>query len=230
MFQRSCHKIEDVIQELQHSLSSEMAVNRQHEKTIDYLESDNEIKSLHREIERLENVSDEEITDLTTKISNLNKELYHAKKNIRDREKHIAEIEKRIEEYDKTISFLKQRIKNITSRGNSPDLYNMANVDPFINIATGLRRLKNHFLGIVTLNKPANIIQSINGTLNTIRANYQRIEHDLEDVTAQRDIRDDQITQLQIDINWYRQRDTVYQNEINRLTQEYDDLQQSYDA
>src|SRR5438128_1386084 len=159
---------------------------------------------------------------MKAEITRLGKELYYSKREARDRENYIGEIEKRIQEYDEIIFNLKQRIKNITSRGNSPVPYNMANIDPFVNINRGLTRLENHFLGITPLNNPVNIVQGINGSLNTIRADYQRKVEDLDDVIAQRDIQNDQIAQLQIDINWYRQRDTDNQNEINRLTQEYD--------
>ena len=52
------------------------------------------------------------------------------------------------------------------------------------------------------------------GTLNTIRANYQRIDQDLDDVTNQRDARDAQIVQLQQDVNYFRQQNNALQNHV----------------
>ena len=99
----------------------------------------------------------------------------------------------------------------------------MAHIDPFINVFKGLEWLENHLRGNGTpLNNPTNIIQGIHGSLNTIRANYQRIDRDLDNVTQQRDDRDNQITQLQQNINGYRQLDINQQNQINQLTQKQD--------
>jgi len=139
----SNQELEHIIQELQNSLSSEVGINRTNEKTIIQLERElqvrsNKIKSLHDEIERLENASEDEKSEMKAEILSLNKEIYKAKKDIRDKESYIGDIENKLEEYDETISFLKQRIKNITSRGNSPVPYNMANIDPFVNIGNGL--------------------------------------------------------------------------------------------
>src|SRR3982750_4034549 len=63
------------------------------------------------------------------------------------------------------------------------------------------------------------------GTLNTIRANYQRIDQDLDDVTNQRDARDVQIAQLQHDVNYFRQQNIVLQNHVNQLTLERNNSQ-----
>ncbi|CAJ0830481.1 10897_t:CDS:2 [Entrophospora sp. SA101] len=63
------------------------------------------------------------------------------------------------------------------------------------------------------------------GTLNTIRANYQRIDQDLDDVTNQRDARDAQIVQLQQDVNYFRQQNNALQNHVNQLTLERNNSQ-----
>ncbi len=65
--------------------------------------------------------------------------------------------------------------------------------------------------------------------MNTIQTIYQRIDQDLIDITQQRDDRDTQITQLQQDINGYRQQNVILQNHVNQLTQERDYYQQGYD-
>src|SRR5204863_2462564 len=95
---------------------------------------------------------------------------------------------------------------------------NMANIDPFININRGLTGLENYFRGAGTpINKPANIVQGIQGTLNTIRTNYQRIDKDLDNVTQQRDDRDAKIVQLQQDVNGYRQQMPLCRIKLIRL-------------
>ena len=101
----------------------------------------------------------------------------------------------------------------------------MAHIDPFINITRGLNQLENHFTGGTPLINPANIIQGMYGTLNTIRANYQRIDQDLDDVTNQRDARDAQIVQLQQDVNYFRQQNNALQNHVNQLTLERNNSQ-----
>jgi len=64
----------------------------------------------------------------------------------------------------------------------------MAHIDPFVNITWGLHRLETHFRGHSTpLNNPANIVQGMYGTLDTIQTNYQRIDQDLDDITNQQD-------------------------------------------
>ncbi|CAG8751156.1 6894_t:CDS:2, partial [Dentiscutata erythropus] len=97
----------------------------------------------------------------------------------------------------------------------------MANLDPIIQIDRGLNRIENHLRNVGTpLNNPINIINGIRGSLNAVRHNYQSAYQDIDDVIAQRDDRDNQITWLQQDINRYRQLDTLQQNHINQLTQD----------
>ena len=79
--------------------------------------------------------------------------------------------------------------------------------------------------GGTPLNNPTNIIQGMYGTLNTIRANYQRIDQDLDDITNQRDDRDAQIIQLQQGINGYRQQNITLQDQVNQLILERDNSQ-----
>ena len=83
----SNQELEHIIQELQNSLSSEVGINRTNEKTIIQLERElqvrsNKIKSFHDEIERLENASEDEKSEMKAEILSLNKEIYKAKKDI----------------------------------------------------------------------------------------------------------------------------------------------------
>ena len=210
-------------------LSTEISSNKTKKKLIKQLERD--LANCEREISRKDFAivaSNEENKELKSEILSLKKELYQTKKEVQNKDGYTVDIENKLQECYETISGLRQRIRVISShensplRNNSPDIYsssedtNMANIDPFININRGLTRLENHFRGAGTpINNPANIVQGIQGTLNTIWTNYQRIDQDLDNVTQQRDDRDNQITQLQQNINGYRQLDINQQNQIN---------------
>ncbi|CAJ0844443.1 15729_t:CDS:2, partial [Entrophospora sp. SA101] len=202
------------------------------EKYLEYLKSRSKIQSFKEELERLENASEGEKAELRLEISSLKRSLYQTKKEIRDKVSYTDIIEKQLQESEERVQNLRHRFKVISSRRSSPNLYNseeedidMAHIDPFINITRGLNRLENHFTGGTPLNNPANIIQGMYGTLNTIRANYQRIDQDLDDVTNQRDARDAQIVQLQQDVNYFRQQNIALQNHVNQLTLERNNSQ-----
>src|SRR5438128_5580240 len=188
-------ELEQVNQALRDELSNEVLINKSNEKYIKDLERkytrcENEIQSLNKELERLENASEEEKVELRSEISSLKRSLHQAKKEVRDKISYINNIEKQLQESEERVQNLRHRFKVISSRRSSPSLYNskeedtdMAHIDPFINITRGLNRLENHFTGGTPLNNPTNIIQGMYGTLNTIRANYQRIDQDLDDIT-----------------------------------------------
>ncbi|GBB95483.1 hypothetical protein RclHR1_25460004 [Rhizophagus clarus] len=74
-----------------------------------------------KEIERLENASEEEIVELKSKIFNLKSRLYQAKKNVQDKEKYISDLEKRLEESEEQVDRLQCQIKAISSRKNTPE-------------------------------------------------------------------------------------------------------------
>jgi len=96
----------------------------------DYFQCEQEIQDLNREIERLENASEEEIVELKSEISTLKSQLYQARKDVLDKEKYISTLEKQLVESEEQVENLRYRIKTISSRknspkrGNSPDLYN----------------------------------------------------------------------------------------------------------
>ncbi|CAG8556167.1 277_t:CDS:2 [Paraglomus occultum] len=232
-------ELEQINQILRDELSTEISHNKANEKWISRLERD--LINCEKEINRKEIAivaSNEEIKELQTEISSLKKDLYQTRKEIRDNNNYTTDIENKLQECYEIISSLKQRIKVISSRGNSPvrnnspDIYSppedpdMANLDLFIQIERGLNRIKNHIQGGGTpLNNPINIIEGIRGSLNTVRHNYQSVYQDIDGVIAQRDDRNNQVLQLQQDVNFYRQRNTNLQNQTNQLTQERDTLQ-----
>ena len=223
-------ELEKIIQELRDALSKEISNSNNKETWIAHLEK--EALKIEREINRKDLeilASNEEKESLQADITALKIQLNHIKKESQDKETHIAELEKQIQECNEIISSLKYRIKQIHSRRNSPDSTNIANMDLFISMNRGLNRLERHFRREgQPLNNPANLVQGIQGTLNTIRTNYQSKDQDLDYMTNQRDDRDNQITQLQQDINYYRQLDRDNQDQINDLTQQLQEIQQRY--
>ncbi|CAJ0825193.1 18864_t:CDS:2 [Entrophospora sp. SA101] len=203
-------------QALRDELSNEASINRLNEKYI-------------KDLEQWEKA------ELRSEISSLRIQIYNAKKEVRDKASHIANIEKQLQESEEHVQNLRYRFKVISSRRSSPSLYNseeedtdMAHIDPFVNIRRGLVRLENHFRGGTPLNNPANIVQGIYGTLNTIRANYQRKDQDLDDITNQRDDQDAQITTKcqPSESNQSTYSSTRYlANHVNQLIPERDTLQ-----
>src|SRR5581483_2234263 len=169
-------------------------------------------QSLNKELEQLENASEEEKIELRSEISSLKKSLYQAKKELRDKISYIDSIEKQLQESEERVQNLRHRFKVISSRRSSPSLYNseedtdMANLDLFIQIERGLTRIEDHLKGAGTpLNNPINIINGIRGSLNTVRHNYQSAYKDIDGVITQRDDNNNQIVQLQQDVNYFRQ-------------------------
>ena len=156
-------ELEQVNQVLRDELSNEVSINRSNEKYIKdlkckYTWCENEIQSLNKELELLENASEEEKAELRSEISSLKKSLYQAKKEVRDKISYIDSIEKQLQESEERVQNLRHRFKVISSRRSSPSLYNseeedtdMAHIDPFINITRGLNRLENHFTGGYTI-------------------------------------------------------------------------------
>jgi len=112
---RTCEEYKAELEEENYHLHSELQTevdsNRQNEKQIRDLERDydrcvQEIQTLNREIERLENASKEEIVELKSEISSLKSRLYQAKKDVRDKEKVITDLEKRLEESEEQVEKL----------------------------------------------------------------------------------------------------------------------------
>ncbi|CAI2183442.1 9907_t:CDS:2, partial [Funneliformis geosporum] len=92
-------KLEKENYHLHSELQTEVNTNYRNKKQIKDLKHDydccvQEIQTLNGEIEHLENASEEEISELKSKIFSLKNQLYQAKKDIRDKEKFISSLEK----------------------------------------------------------------------------------------------------------------------------------------
>ncbi|CAH1768897.1 341_t:CDS:2, partial [Entrophospora sp. SA101] len=174
-------ELEQINQELQEILQSEVAINKSNEKYIKDLECkytrcEKEIQSLNKELEQLENALEKEKVELRSEISSLKRSLYQAKKEIQDKVSYTDIIEKQLQESEGWVQNLRHRFKVISSQRSSPSLYNseeedtdMANLDLFIQIGAG-----------TSLNNPINIINGIRGSLNAVHLNYQNAYQDID--------------------------------------------------
>ena len=114
-------ELEQINQILRDELSAEISHNKANEKWISRLERD--LINCEKEINRKDIAivaSNEEIKELQTEISSLKKDLYQTRKEIRDNNNYTADIENKLQECYDVISSLKQRIRVISSHGNSP--------------------------------------------------------------------------------------------------------------
>ncbi len=127
---RTCEEYKAELEEENYHLRSELQTevdsNRQNERRIDQLERDyfwceQEIQNLNREIEHLENASEEEIVELKSEISTLKSQLYQARKDVRDKGKYISSLKERLVESEEQVEKLRSQIRIISSRKNSPE-------------------------------------------------------------------------------------------------------------
>ncbi len=183
---RTCeeHKaeLEEENYHLRSELQTEVDINRQNERRINQLERDysrceQEIQNLNREIEHLENASEEEVMELKSEISSLKSQLYQARKDVRNKEKYISDLEKRLVESEEQVERLRCRVRTISSRKNSPDLYN-----PNINLEMAtIIELANAIDGFVDNPTIAREIlaDQIKRSTRSIRQKYNGLQQDL---------------------------------------------------
>ena len=153
---RTCEEYKAELEEENYHLHSELQTevdsNRQNERRIrelerDYSQCEQEIQNLNKDIEYLENASEEEIAELRSEISCLKSQLYQARKDVRDKEQYISTLEEQLVESEEQVEKLRCRIRTISSRknspvrGNSPDLYNsddnMVTITELVNAIDG---------------------------------------------------------------------------------------------
>ena len=196
--------------ELREELSIEVNINRSNEKKIRHLERELDQCSRTISLQDTKIIEHEvEIEDLNSQITELRKQLRKALNDNEQKEKDILSREQYLKNLEDKISQLKNRIRELCSRKKSQDLYNqtsedMATTDLLINIDRGLNRIENHLRGTGTpTQNPVNIIDGIRGSLATVRANYQNLQTNFNNVRRERNDRDTVINRLQDDINAY---------------------------
>ena len=203
---RTCeeHKaeLEEENYHLRSELQTEVATNRQNERRINQLERDyarceQKIQNLNREIECLENASEEEIVELKSEISSLKRHLYQARKDVRDKEKYISTLEKQLVESEEQVENLRYRIKTISSRknsperGNSPDLYNsddnMATITELANAIDGYVDIRATTRDIL-IDQIKRATRQIRRKENNLRQDIIREQRRRYDAEAERDV------------------------------------------
>src|SRR5437764_1294863 len=182
MFDPAYSQLLDTNQELRSELQDEIFINKSNEK---------KLRSLVKELEqcyRTISFHDKTIIAHENKIEELKSEIYDLRKQLRVLQQdkkfkdEVGSIQDgRIIELENKVGKLKARIRILIDKKISINALDMATADLIVNVNRGLDRIENHIRGAGTpLTNPANIIDGIRGSLNTIRVTLQNI-------TAERD-------------------------------------------
>ncbi|PKY61242.1 hypothetical protein RhiirA4_485942 [Rhizophagus irregularis] len=156
MFDLAYSEFLNTNQELRGELQDEIFINKSNEKKIRSLVK--ELKQCYRTISIQDNTiiaHEKEIEKLKSEISDLRKQL--------------------------RVGSLKARIQIFIDKKISINALDMATTNLIVNVNRGLDRIENHIRGVGTsMQNPANVIDGIRSSLNTIRVTLQNI-------TAERD-------------------------------------------
>src|SRR5947199_1063253 len=172
----------DTNQELRNELRDEISINKSYEKKICSLVK--ELEQCYRTISLQDNtiiVHEKEIEKLKSEISDLRKQLRILQQDKKFKDEVGSIQDGRIIELENKVGSLKARIQNLIDKKISINALDMATANLIVNINRGLDQIENHIRGAGTsMQNPANVIDGIRGSLNTIRVTLQNI-------TAERD-------------------------------------------
>ena len=172
----------DTNQELRSELRDEIFINKSNEKKIRSLVK--ELEQCYRTISSQDNTiiaHEGEIVELKSQISNLRKQLRVLQQDKKFKDEVGSIQDGRIIELENKVGSLKARIQILIDKKISINALDMATANLIVNINRGLDRIENHIRGAGTpMQNPANVIDGIRGSLNTIRVTLQNI-------TAERD-------------------------------------------
>src|SRR5213080_61203 len=164
----------DTNQELRSELRDEIFINKSNEKKIRSLVK--ELEQCYRTISSQDNTiiaHEGEIVELKSQ------RVLQQDKKFKDEVGSIQDG--RIIELENKVGSLKARIQILIDKKISINALDMATANLIVNINRGLDRIENHITGAGTpMQNPANVIDGIRGSLNTIRITLQNI-------TAERD-------------------------------------------
>ena len=117
-----------------------------------------------------------EIVELKSQISDLRKQLRILQQDKKFKEEIASIQDSRIIELESNVEHLKTRIQILIDKKISINALDMATANLIININRGLDQIENHIRGADTpMQNPANVINGIRGSLNTIRVTLQNI-------------------------------------------------------
>src|SRR5256884_3990387 len=172
----------DTNQELRSELRDEISINKNNEKKIRFLVK--ELEQCYRTISLQDNtiiVHEKEIEKLKSEISDLRKQLRVLQQDKKFKNEVGSIQDGRIIELKNKVGSLKARIRILIDKKISKNALDMATANLIANVNRGLDRIENHIRGVGTpMQNPANVIDGIRGSLNTIRVTLQNI-------TAERD-------------------------------------------
>src|SRR6266542_3320683 len=172
----------DTNQELRNELQDEISINKSNEKKIQSLVK--KLEQCYRTILFQDNniiAHEKEIEKLKSEISNLRKQLRVLQQDKKFKDEVGSIQDGRIIELENKVGSLKARIWILIDKKISINALDMATANLIVNINRGLDRIENHIRGVGTpMQNPANVIDGIRGSLNTIRVTLQNI-------TAERD-------------------------------------------
>ncbi|CAB5376524.1 unnamed protein product [Rhizophagus irregularis] len=124
---------------------------------------------------------EKEVEKLKSEISDLRKQLRVLQQDKKFKDKVGSIQDGRIIELENKVGSLKARIRILIDKKISINALNMATTNLIANVNRRLDRIENHIRGVGTpMQNPANVIDGIRGSLNTIRVTLQNI-------TAERD-------------------------------------------
>ena len=121
------------------------------------------------------------IEKFKSEISDLQKQLRILQQDKKFKDEVGSIQDGRIIELENKVERLKARIRILIDKKIPIDNLDMATTNLIANVNRGLERIENHIRGVGTpMQNPANVIDGIRGSLNTIRVTLQNI-------TAERD-------------------------------------------
>ncbi|CAB5370500.1 unnamed protein product [Rhizophagus irregularis] len=119
---------------------------------------------------------EKEVEKLKSEISDLRKQLRVLQQDKKFKDEVGSIQDSQIIELENKVGSLKARIQILIDKKISINTLDMVTTNLIANINRGLDQIENHIRGVGTpMQKPANVIDGIRGSLNTIRVTLQNI-------------------------------------------------------
>jgi chromosome segregation ATPase len=177
MFDPAYSQLLDTNQELRNELWDEISNNKSNEKKIRSLVK--ELEQCYRTISLQDNTiiaHEKEVEKLKSEISDLRKQLRLLQQDKKFKDEVGSIQDSRIIELENKVGSLKARIRILIDKKISINALDMATTNLIANVNRGLDRIENHIRGVGTpMQNPANVIDGIRSSLNTIRVTLQNI-------------------------------------------------------
>src|SRR6266498_289527 len=177
MFDPVYSQLLDTNQELRSELQDEIFINKSNKKKIRSLMK--KLEQCYRTILFQDNniiAHKKEIEKLKSEISNLRKQLRVLQQDKKFKDEVGSIQDGRIIELKNKVGSLKARIQILIDKKISINTLDIVTTNLIANVNRGLERIENHIRGVGTpMQNPANVIDGIRGSLNTIRVTLQNI-------------------------------------------------------